>query len=1439
MDQKILRDVATNIASYFRDFLESDFKKIQAPSRRIVLQSDNGFRSGMRLKPYENLNRDFWKLLQQKSSSPMVLKIVPRKYTRNLSSIIQKVIAEQISAIDESQIKSVLSSLKVHIDKTYAKAPGDPEEWVEAAIDVLCEELSLKVVKPLISRLDGPLQRQAYSVIDSLYGAETDMVTLAGGELASALPSVLAKHLAVRDDEAVVEALATFLTLENTKAVLDQFFQGFIASDAFLEFRDLDTYTSVTESVTLYLYLGSVRFKGVSYPLFFLPIDVSKNEDGSGFELTLINQLFANRAAIDYVLQEMALAKSRSWVSVISDRIIYLQPEQSIYEVVRGLFSQICNALDLAGETSFASDSADAVNPDVSISSSLYLCAFEKGAEALVNDYEELIKLAKEDGSAVVGLFEGMVQSILEENPKSISKIIDAEWEELPMVDRMVFDSPIPLNEEQRKILMAAKNPEGKIVVVEGPPGTGKSHTITAIAADCAFNQRSCLVLSDKAEALEVVHSKLSEAMSRVRPDSDFPNPLLRLGRQNANFKKLVGNQTINQISATAKAMNANAASVEQERADTKNFLKTAITKTVEILSEIDINDVDTLHQLEDRIQQIFPEMIVGIQNIEESKKIAEAILSLNSLFDALEQYLSTFPTEKLSNIDWLKDQVEFDLAVGTFIDENSASIPSMKSFSQLDSAQVKLLSYSLLKYRQLKMPILGYLFRGGAVRQLEVEINSLPTQRPLLLHQAIASLELIVTATNKLKSELDKTSKSDRLAQAYSQAILYPSKSKVAKAVLCIIDTLRGHAGLLTVSLSAGASNFVLVLRFWSKWISLKNQFETVPSFDYIGLKEKLDRINTSRMNAHIDTRLIDFMENYRADAKTMAQLISQRQKFPEEKFEAVRSSFPVIIAGIREFGEYMPLIPELFDVVVIDEASQVSVAQALPAILRAKKVIVLGDSRQFANVKSANASIATNEKYRSNLVNFFERSVTKDAAALQRLAMFDVKKSILDFCSLASSYTIMLRKHFRSYPDLIGYSSRTFYDGQLQAIKIRGVPIDEVICFDEISTEGKAVTKTTNIAEVEFITQKLVEFLELDDPPTVGVITPFREQNTLLTKVLFSHEKSREFEDRLRLKVMTFDSCQGEERNIIFYSMVASPGNDALAYIFPASTDIDSSSVEDKLKVQRLNVGFSRAQECVWFVHSMPLSMFKGSISKALNHYSQLLKAKLGSAEQTDQSSPMEAKVLEWLHATDFIQAQPEFVEILPQFPIGDYLKQLDPMYEHPAYRVDFLITYRTPKDIVQIIIEYDGWEYHFKKGVDVHSGNHSRYMKDSDVERQLTLESYGYRFIRINRFNLGKDPVATLDARLKKIVETATGEQHSKIVEELREQAQGLVNKEKQQCSRCEGIKPREAFFDKALKNGAGGYGRVCMECKAKDVKVPTFKSTSRAWRGRRRW
>jgi superfamily II DNA or RNA helicase len=217
---------------------------------------------------------------------------------------------------------------------------------------------------------------------------------------------------------------------------------------------------------------------------------------------------------------------------------------------------------------------------------------FDRADEALLNDYEEMIEQARTDGEGVVGLFEGIVHGVLLENPVSIDQAVENEWDALPLVDRVVIDSPVPLNEEQIKILAAIRNPVGKFIVVEGPPGTGKSHTITAIAADCALRDKSCLVLSDKTEALDVVQHKLTDAMNQVRTDKNFPNPILRLGQGQANFKRLTSASTLTQVSAFAKAAKANQPRIEGELSDKRASLKQNIEATVGALGGLKVADI-------------------------------------------------------------------------------------------------------------------------------------------------------------------------------------------------------------------------------------------------------------------------------------------------------------------------------------------------------------------------------------------------------------------------------------------------------------------------------------------------------------------------------------------------------------------------------------------------------------------------------------------------------------------------------------------------------------------------------------------------------------------------------------------------------------------------------------------------------------------------------
>ena len=603
----------------------------------------------------------------------------------------------------------------------------------------------------------------------------------------------------------------------------------------------------------------------------------------------------------------------------------------------------------------------------------------------------------------------------------------------------------------------------------------------------------------------------------------------------------------------------------------------------------------------------------------------------------------------------------------------------------------------------------------------------------------------------------------------------------------------------------------------FATEYRRMKERFSELPEFDYVGEKSRLESLHTQRLAHTIDERVVDFANEHKNLARSLRDIIRKRQRFPREAFEHLKKAFPCMIAGIRDYAEYVPLEQGLFDLVIIDEASQVSIAQAFPAFVRAKQLVVLGDRRQFSNVKTANASREINAKYAHEIIENFRRGMVPDADTMNRLRMFNIKVSVLEFIERISNYNALLKKHFRGYPELISFSSKTFYRGQLQAVKIRGKRIEEVIRFTDVAHDGRAeAVKNTNGPEAEAILEQLRELAEVEPPPSVGIITPHTEQQSFLVQLVNRQDDAERLNEALDLKIMTFDTCQGEERDIILYSMVASEHSDKLWGVFIKSFASVDAEEDGKIKIQRLNVGFSRAKECAHFFISKPLDKFEGSIGEALRYFHTTREEakKEKTTAEVDARSKMEPEVLNWFYQTKFWISKKESIEFMPQFEIGKYLRQLDRTYQHPSYKVDFLIVYVDERHKEhKIIIEYDGFSEHFKDADGVNAFNYQHYYSEDDLYRQKVLESYGYNFIRINRFNAGKNPIATLDNRIGSLI--AESSASNPFLDEVHETIEGLENGEKKECPRCREIRDLADFRDMTL---ISGIGRICRPCKA---------------------
>ncbi len=125
-----------------------------------------------------------------------------------------------------------------------------------------------------------------------------------------------------------------------------------------------------------------------------------------------------------------------------------------------------------------------------------------------------------------------------------------------------------------------------------------------------------------------------------------------------------------------------------------------------------------------------------------------------------------------------------------------------------------------------------------------------------------------------------------------------------------------------------------------------------------------------------------------------------------------------------------------------------------------------------------------------------------------------------------------------------------------------------------------------------------------------------------------------------------------------------------------------------------------------------------------------------------------------------TEFFQRNKDKLLLTAQFEIGKCIREEFHRYI-PKYRVDFLLTLSSNGKDQLLIIEYDGVEFHIKDPSIVNAGNIDREYLEYDINRQLELESYGYRFLRIHKYSLLptvelKTPIAVLSKMLEKSFE-----------------------------------------------------------------------------------
>ena len=413
--------------------------------------------------------------------------------------------------------------------------------------------------------------------------------------------------------------------------------------------------------------------------------------------------------------------------------------------------------------------------------------------------------------------------------------------------------------------------------------------------------------------------------------------------------------------------------------------------------------------------------------------------------------------------------------------------------------------------------------------------------------------------------------------------------------------------------------------------------------------------------------------------------------RRIMNEAPDVLLSLFPCWMASPLSISQVVKADKQLFDLVVFDEASQVLPEDAIPAIMRAKQVVVAGDTQQLPPT------------------TFFAAS-EEDEDAEENYSLTQGVESILDtLSSFLPSW--WLEWHYRSKDEsLIAFSNRHIYGDRLisfpnplQQDVIHHEHVDSVVQSD-IETESSA-------SEVKRVVELIVRHAEENPDETLGVIAlGIKHANRIeaaLDQTLALRRDLDEFFDQQsteRFFVKNLERVQGDGRDAIILSV--GYGKDRSGKLLYRFGPLLYEGGE-----RRLNVAITRARKRLTIVSSFEHTDMDPAKCKSRGMWllREYLQYAAHNGHHLSDSGPSD---------TPLNQFELDVYETLKQKGVS-----LIPQYGVSRYRIDFAVTHPQQAGRFIMALECDGASYHS-----------SPTAMERDRLRQSHLEALGWRFHRI---------------------------------------------------------------------------------------------------------
>lgn len=436
----------------------------------------------------------------------------------------------------------------------------------------------------------------------------------------------------------------------------------------------------------------------------------------------------------------------------------------------------------------------------------------------------------------------------------------------------------------------------------------------------------------------------------------------------------------------------------------------------------------------------------------------------------------------------------------------------------------------------------------------------------------------------------------------------------------------------------------------------------------------------------------------------------------------QALLALKPCFMLSPLTVAQFLPPGAVHFDLIIMDEASQLRPEDALGAIARGSQVVVVGDRMQLPPT------------------NFFNAVLNGEAEEEEKLdsPIADVE-SILDLAVQRYKPTRMLKWHYRSrHESLIAFSNREFYNNDLLVFPSPSNAGELGLRFHYV--EGGQYDQTRNQVEARRLVAAAISHLKASPTDSLGIVALNSRQSELIRDLLdhalgqdaTAAEQYRKWEEAgEEVLVKNLETVQGDERDVIFLS--ATIGKNPQGQ-FPLTTlgALNNKSYGHR----RLNVLITRARKRVEVFSSVepeeiPVTETNSRGARALKGY--LAYAKSGvlpllEIAPGEPDSDFELMVAEALRKRGF--------DIRHQIGVA-------------SYRIDLGILHPQKPGSYMLGIECDGATYHS-----------SRSARDRDRLRQSVLEGLGWNIHRIWSTDWFRNPAREIDRVVERIEQLTKG-------------------------------------------------------------------------------